>query len=130
MYASKAAEQGSATDSRCLRLSAMDSDIYDCAAAGLEDDTVEEAFGTNPMRNCTRSRSKKVVIPEPLMPSETENTESRPPCSKRNHASHCVLSASGHARYFHRNSNQFPDAASNLKWLKARRGRAGNHGLE
>ncbi len=81
---------------------------------------MDETFHQSPIKNSTRSKSRKVVVPEPLLLSYSEDEEHRPQPSKRNQASPAPLRAGGHARYFRHSSNQFPIIAS--KKLADRKG--------
>ncbi len=67
MHAFEAKEHGSAPEG-----SAVDSDSYECAAAESEEDQVDETLIPNPMKNCTMSKCKKVVLLEPLLPSDDD----------------------------------------------------------
>jgi hypothetical protein len=68
---------------------------------------VDETVLQSPMKNQTRNKSRKVVIPEALVCSDSEDDLPRPQPRKRIHASPAPLLAGGHAKYFRRNSNQF-----------------------
>ena len=59
------------------------------------------------MKMQTRSKSRKPVIPDSIMCSDTEDDEPRPRQRKRNHTSAISLRAGGTSKYFRRNSNQF-----------------------
>jgi hypothetical protein len=106
--------------------SAPDEDGNECAAAESDEEIVDETIRQSPMKNRTRSKSLKVFVPEPLLPSDSEDKESRPQPRKHKRASPAPLRAYGHARYFRRNSNQFPSIAS--KKLAVRKGKAGRQG--
>ncbi len=84
--------------------SALDKDGNECAAAKSDEEIVDE--------NRTRSKSLKVVEPEPLLPSDSEDEGPRQQLCKRKSASPAPLRAGGYARYFRRISNQFPCIAS------------------
>ncbi len=103
-----------------------DEDGDECVAAESDEEIVDETIRQSPMKNRTRSKSRKVVVPEPLLPSESEDEKHRPQPRKRNRASPAPLRAGGHARYFRRNSNQFPSITS--KKLADSRGKVGGRG--
>ena len=58
-----APEQGSATEG-----SALDSASKECTTAEQEEEIVDQTVQPNPMKNQTRSKSLKVVIPVPCAP--------------------------------------------------------------
>ena len=64
-----------------------DEDGSECVAPESDEETVDEMLCQSPMKNSTRSKSLKVVVPEPLIPSDPEDDEHRPQQCKRNHAS-------------------------------------------
>jgi hypothetical protein len=101
-----------------------------CSRFGAEsdEDIVDETLQQSPIKNSTRSKSRKVVVPEPLLLSDSEDEEHRPQPSKRNRASPATPRASGHARYFRHSSNQFPIIAS--KKLADSKIKAGGRGLK
>ena len=117
MIDSAADVQGSANEGYAL---VGDSD--ECAAAESGKEIVDEILPTSPMKN--RSKSRKIMLPEPLLCSEFEDAMPRLQHSKHNHASPGALRAGGHAKYFCRNSNQFPSVARKKRMV--RKGRAGN----
>ncbi len=80
--------QGSETEG-----SASDSDSDGCTAAESEVDIVDETYNPSPKKNNIRNKSRKVVRPEPLMCSDSEDNMPRPQRHKRNHASVGVLRA-------------------------------------
>ncbi len=84
-----------------------DEDGDECDAAESDKEIVgDRTLHQSPMKNLTRSKSQKVVVPEPLLPSDFEDEGPRPQPRKRNSASPASLSAGGHAIYFRRDSNQ------------------------
>ncbi len=107
-------------------VSVSDEDGDECTTAELDEEIVDEKLCQSPMKNSTRNKSQKVVVPEPLLLSNSENEERRPQPRKFNRASPPPLRAGGHARYFRRGSNQFPVIAS--KKLAARKGKAVGRG--
>ena len=111
-----------------IRDSTLDDEGDQFAAAEPEDDIVDETASPSPMKNSTRSKSKKVIIPDlsPVMYSDPEVEEPRPRQHKRTHDSPAQILAGGTSKYFRRNSNQFPSIASNK--LAASKGRAGSRG--
>ena len=88
--------------------SASDKDGDECAAAESDDEIAGETVAPSPMKDRTRSKSRKVVIPDALMCSDTEEEFSRPQPRKRNHASPALLRAGGHAKYFRISSRALP----------------------
>ncbi len=104
---------------------ASDEDGDKCTAAESDEEIVYETLHQSQIKNSTKSKSWKVVVPEPLLPSDFEEKGPRLQPGKRNCASPAPLRADGHARYFKR-SNQFPRVAS--KKLAACQGRAGGQG--
>ena len=90
-----APEQGSENED-----SASDSDSDECTAAESEEEIVAETVQPSPMKHQTRSKSRKVVLPEPLMCSDSEDELPRPQRRKRNHVSPAALRAGRHAKHF------------------------------
>ena len=87
---------------------------------------MDETLRQSPIKNSTRSESQKVVVPAPLLLSDSEDEEHRPQPLKRNRASPGPLRAGGHARYFRHSLNQFQSIAS--KKLADSKGEAGGRG--
>ena len=85
-----------------------DSDSDECAAAESEEDIVDEIVQPSQMKHRTRNKSRRVALPEPLTCSDSEDELPRLQSRKRNYASPAALRADGYAKYFRRNSNQFP----------------------
>ncbi len=104
----------------------LDEDGDECVAGESDEEIVDETLCQSPMKNGTRSKSRKVVVPAQLLPFYSEDEEHRPKPRKRNRASPALLRAGGHARCFRHNSNQFPSIASNK--LADRGGKAGLRG--
>ena len=91
------------------------------------DETVDETVRPSPTKMwTTRSKSRKPVISDPIICSDTEDNEARPQQRKRTYATITPLRAGGTSKYFRRNSNQFPSIAS--KTLAACKARAGKQG--
>ncbi len=88
-------EQGSENED-----SASDQGGDKCIAAESEDEIVDGTVPQSPMKNRTRIKSRKVVIPEALTCSDSEDELPRPQRRKSNHASPAPLRASGHAKNF------------------------------
>ncbi len=107
-------------------VSMSDEDGNNSVAAQSDGEIVVETIRQGPMKNSTRSKSRKVIVPESLLPSDSEDEKFRPQLRKRNRASPAPLRAGGHARYFRRNSNQFPSIASTKR--EVRKGKAGGRG--
>ncbi len=55
------------------RNSASDKDGNECDAAESDDDIVDEKIQQSPMKNRTRSKSRKVAVPDTLLFSYSEN---------------------------------------------------------
>ncbi len=82
-------ESGNATDARGNALdtlttdyleedpepedSALNEDGYTCAAAESDEEIVNETLHQNLVKNSTRNKSQKVVVPEPLLPTDSED---------------------------------------------------------
>ncbi len=90
----------------------MDKEGNKRAAAESNDDIVDETIPMSPMKNRTRSKSSRVVLPEEIMCPEPVDEPPRPQPSKRHRASPALLRAGGQAKYFQHNPNQFPSIAS------------------
>ncbi len=50
----------------------------ECVAPESDEEIVDEKLCQSPMKNCTRSKSRKVIVPEPLIPSDSEDNVCRP----------------------------------------------------
>ncbi len=87
-------------------VSALDEDGDECIAAESDEEIVDETLCQSLMKNNTRSKSQKVVVPAPPLPSDSEDEEHRQQPHKRDCASPASVRAGGHARYFICNSNQ------------------------
>ena len=61
-----------------------DEDGSECVALESDEEIVDEKLCQSPMKNRTRSKSQKVVVPAPLIPSDSEDEEHRPQQCKRN----------------------------------------------
>ncbi len=81
-------------------------------AAESEDEIVFETIPHSPMTNGTKSKSRKVLIPDALMYSDPEDELPRLQQRKHTHTSPALPSVDGHTKYFRRNSNQFPSVAN------------------
>ena len=88
-----------------------------------EDSIVDETVHLSTVRDCTRSKSKKLVIPTAFIPSDSDDEQPCPSRHKNTQRGASVSRAGVNAKYLRRNSNQFASTAS--KKLIARRGRAG-----
>jgi hypothetical protein len=80
---------------------------YYCVAAKSDDDIVDETILQSSTKYRSRSKSRKVLVSEALMCSDSEDELPRPQPSKLHRASPASLRAGGHAKYFRRNSNWF-----------------------
>ncbi len=68
-------------------VSVSDGDGGECVAPESDEEIVDETLYQSPMKNCTMSKSREVVVPEPLIPFDSEDEEHRPQLCKRNRAS-------------------------------------------
>ena len=103
---------------------ALDDDDKHCEAVESECSIVDETIRPSPLKMRTRSKTRpSFVIPDATICSDVEDDEPRPRQRKRNLAITTPLRAGGTAKYFRRNSTQFPSIAS--KTLTARKSRAG-----
>jgi hypothetical protein len=84
----------------------------------------------SPMNNRTISKSLKVVVPEPLILSDSEDEEHRPQQFKRNRASPAPLRAGGKAKYVKRGSNPFLVMSESSKTFASRKAKAGGRGQQ
>ncbi len=107
-------------------VSVSDEDGEGYVAAESHEEIVDEMLHQSLMKNHTRSKSRKVVVPAPLLLSDSEDEEHRPQPSKRNRASPAPLRAGGKAKYVRRGSNQFPVMSS--KTFAARKAKARGRG--
>ena len=106
---------------------ASDDDDKHCEAVESECSIVDETIRPSPMKMRTRSKARRTFVePDPVMCSDDEDDEPRPRQRKRNPVTKTPLRGGGTAKYFRRNSNQFPSIAS--KTLASRKSRAGNKG--
>ena len=55
-----------------------DEDGCECVAPESDEEIVDETLYQSPMKNRTRSKSQKVIVPEPLIPSDSEDDVCRP----------------------------------------------------
>ena len=109
--------------------SASDNDGDECVAVESECSIVDETVQPNPTKMRTRSKARQTFVePDPVICSDIEDDEPRPRQRKRNHVIATPQRAVGTAKYFRRNSNQFPSIAS--KTLAARKSRAGKKGTK
>ncbi len=90
------------------------------AAAESDEEIVD------PMKDRTRSKSSKVIVPEAVICADTEDKPPRPQPRKRDRAGPAPLRAGGQAKYFLRNSNRFPSIASRKR--TACKGQTGGRG--
>ena len=88
-----------------------------------DDSIIDEALELSTVRDSSRSRSKKYVIPTPIIPPDSDDEQPRPSRRKKTQRGASVSRAGVTAKFLRRNSNQFASTAS--KKLKARRVRAG-----
>ncbi len=84
--------------------SASDKEGNECAAAESDDDIMDETILQSPVKNRTRSKSRKVGVHEALMCSDSEDELPCQQPSKRHRASPAPLWVGGHSKYFKCNS--------------------------
>ncbi len=80
--------------------STSDKDGYECAATESGEEIVDETTLSSLMKDLSKNKSCKVVIPEAQMRSDSEDEPPRPQPRKRNRASPALLRAGGHSKYF------------------------------
>jgi hypothetical protein len=103
-----------------------DEDGGECVAPESDEEIVDKKLCQSPMKNCTRSKSRKVIVPEPLIPSDSEDDVCRPQQCKRNRASPALERAGRKAKYITRGSNPLPVMPS--KTFASRKAKAGARG--
>jgi hypothetical protein len=86
-----------------------------------EDSIIDEMLNLSTVRDRTRSKSKKYVIPKPLILPESDDEQPRQSPHKKIQRGASVSRAGITAKFLRRNSNQFTSTAS--KKHNARRGR-------
>ncbi len=79
-----------------------DEDGGECVAPESDEEVVDEMHCQSPMKNSTMRKSRKVVVPEPLKPSDAEDDVCRPQQCKRNCASPAPERARRKAKYIRR----------------------------
>jgi hypothetical protein len=103
-----------------------DEDGGECVAPESDEEIVDETLCQSPMKDSTRSKSRKVIVPEPLIPSDSEDDVCRPQQCKRNRASPAPERAGRKAKYIRRRSNPLPIMSS--KTFASRKAKAGGRG--
>ena len=103
-----------------------DEDGGECVAPESDEEILDEKLCQSPMKNSTRGKSRKVIIPEPLIPSDSEDDVCRPQQCKRNRASPAPLRAGRKAKYIRCGQNPFPVMSS--KTFASRKAKAGGRG--
>ena len=93
-----------------------------------EDSIIDETLNLSTVRDRTRRKSKKLVIPTQYIPFDSDDEQPRPSSRKNSQPRASAPRTGVNAIFFSRNSNQFASTAS--KKLKAPRGRAGGRGSE
>ncbi len=83
-------------------VSVSDEDGGECVAPESDGEVVDEKLYQSLMKNSTMSKSQKVVVPEPVIPFDSEDEEHRPQQCKSNSASPAPLRAGGKAKYSRR----------------------------
>ncbi len=78
--------------------SVLDEDGSDCVAPESDEEIVYETLYQSQMKNHTRIKSWKVVVPEALIPSDSEDDVCRPQQCKCNHASPAPIRAGRKAK--------------------------------
>ena len=89
-----------------------------------EESIIDETLDTSTVKDRTRSKSKKYVIPSSLIPSDSEDEMPRPSRRRRAQRGSGAVRAGITAKFTRRYSNQMPSTTS--KKLKTRKGRAGS----
>ena len=107
-------------------VSVSDENGDECVAAESDEEIVDETLRQSQMKNRTRSKSRKVIVPEPLIPSDSEDDECRPQQCKSNRASPAPERAGRKAKYIRRSSNPLPVMSS--KTIASRKAKAGGRG--
>ncbi len=107
-------------------VSASYEDGGECVAPESDEEIVDETLHQSLMKNSTRSKSRKVVVPDPLIPSDSEDDEHQPQQCKRNSASPAPLRAGRKAKHVRRGLNLFPVMSS--KTLASGKAKAGGRG--
>ncbi len=102
-----------------------DEDGSECVAPESDEEVVDEILCQSPMKNHTMSKSWKVVVPEQLISSDSEDDVSRPQQCKRR-ASPAPERAGRKAKYIRRRSNPLPVMSS--KRFASRKANAGGRG--
>ncbi len=107
-----------------------DEDGGECVAPESDEEIVDkmlcEILMKSLMKNLTRSKSRKVIVPEPLMPSDSDDDVCRPQQCKCNCASPAPERAGRKAKYIRRRSNPLPVMSS--KTFASRKTKAGGLG--
>ena len=98
------------------------------AAAESDKEIVDETLRQSLMKNSTRSKSQKVIVPEPLIPSDSEDDVCRPQQCKCNRASPALEKAGRKAKYIRHCSYPLPVMSS--KTFASRKAKAGGRGRQ
>jgi hypothetical protein len=88
--------------------------------------SLDEELCQSLMKNRTMSKSRKVIVPEPLIPSDSDDDVCRPQQCKRNRAIPALGRAGRKAKYIRRRSNLLPVMSSNT--FASREAKAGGRG--
>jgi hypothetical protein len=88
-----------------------------------EDSIIDETLNLITVRDSTRSKSKKLVIPTQYIPFDSDEEQPRPSSFKKSQPRASAPRTGVNAKFLSRNSNQFASTAS--KKLTGRRGRVG-----
>ena len=89
-----------------------------------DESIIDETLDISTLKDRTRSKSKKYVIPTSLTLSDSEDEMPQPSRRQRAKRGSGAIRAGVTAKFIRRNSNKFPNTAS--KKLQARRGWAGS----
>ena len=89
-----------------------------------DESIIDETLDISTVKDRTRSKSKKYVIPTSLTLSDSEDEMPRPSRRQRAKRGSGAIRAGVTAKFIRRNSNKFPSTAS--KKLQTRKGRAGS----
>ncbi len=85
---------------------------FENQATDQEDSIIDETLNLSTVKDLTRSKSKKYIIPQAICPPSSEDKEPRPSRRKRAQRGASVSRAGVTAKFLRRKSNQFPSTAS------------------
>ena len=79
-----------------------------------DEEIVDEKLYQSPMKNSTMSKSQEVIVPDPLIPSDSEDYVCQPQQCKHNRASPAPERAGRKAKYIRRRLNPLPVMSSKM----------------